>query len=61
MDTDMNDHDMLIEINTKVTETYDIVKGHSPRIRRLEQFRSFCLGGVGLIMALVGYLKHGGN
>lgn len=57
----MNDHDLLVEINTKVNSIHDTVKGHSPRIRRLEQFKTYCVGSGAVIVGLIGWLKHGGS
>ena len=56
---DPSDHDLLIDINTRIQIIDKRLESHAPRLRALERFRSWCLGGLGVLASLFGWLKFG--
>lgn len=58
---DETDHDLLVRIDERVCRMTDTVDDHTPRISKLEQFRSYCIGCMGVIVLLIGWVKQGGG
>lgn len=53
----MDDHELLVRIDERVERIDDRIDSHANRILMLEKFRSWCLGGLGVIGAAVAALK----
>nr|QNO42127.1 hypothetical protein CDFINFIG_00003 [Methanosarcinales archaeon ANME-2c ERB4]QNO42176.1 hypothetical protein NAKCPFIE_00001 [Methanosarcinales archaeon ANME-2c ERB4]QNO42435.1 hypothetical protein ADMFNEEM_00001 [Methanosarcinales archaeon ANME-2c ERB4]QNO42510.1 hypothetical protein AHMEGOAG_00003 [Methanosarcinales archaeon ANME-2c ERB4]QNO42893.1 hypothetical protein JGPBEILB_00009 [Methanosarcinales archaeon ANME-2c ERB4] len=56
---DPSDHDLLIRIDERVESIDNRLESHAKRIRLLEKFKSWCLGGFGVLASLFGWLKFG--